>query len=427
MVTAACLVDRGHSILGVEVDVEKLEKLHRGQSPVMENGLDDLVRKGFCSGRMQVSTDGACAVRESDMAIVCIGTPSRVDGSQDTTSIQHVAAEIGAALKDRRERYTVIIRSTLVPGTASGSLIPILERESGKKADRDFDVCVYPEFMREGTSIHDFNNPPLMIVGVRCPEAASPVLELNKHMDAPCFITSIDTAEMVKCTCNAFHALKIAFANEIGTLCKSIDIDGREVMEILCADRNLNISPAYLKPAYAFGGSCLPKDLKALEFHAVQLGRDLPLLQSIIPSNDRHIERAAQLVMDMGCRSIGILGLSFKRGSDDLRESPLVILAKSLFDNRLDVRIFDEDVQPNDLLGANRSFIADRFPEISQRIVPSIEELVAGSELIVVGKLSPASLEYLQHNLRIDQCVVDLIGISERNIRERSNYRGVCW
>jgi len=427
MVTAACLADRGHSIQGVEVDAEKLKTLRRGQSPIEENGLDTLVRKQFGRGRMRISTDSNCAVRESDMAIICIGTPGRADGNQDMTAIQHVFVEIGSALRNRPEHYAIVVRSTLTPGTTSGSLVPILEKESGKKVDRDFDVCVYPEFMREGTSIYDFNNPHFMIVGVRRPEAANSVIELQKRADSTCFITSVEEAEMVKYACNAFHALKIAFANEIGSFCKSIDIDGHRIMEILCADKKLNISPAYLEPAFAFGGSCLPKDLKALEFHAGRIGLDIPLLQSIIRSNNSHIERTVRLVMDTGCRSIGLLGLSFKPGSDDLRESPLVMLARSLLDNKLDVRIFDTEVRLNALHGANRNFVDTQLPDVSKYVVPSLEELITESELIVIGKLSIKSLECLRNNLRNDQCIVDLIGIRDRYIREHNNYSGICW
>jgi GDP-mannose 6-dehydrogenase len=286
MVTAACLADRGHSIIGIETDPEKLEKLNRGQSPVLEDGLDDLVRRGVCSGRIRIASESVGAIRESDMAMVCVGTPGQADGSLNITYIRNVAADIGSALRDVSGRYAVAIRSTLPPGTTSSHIIPILQNKSGKMIDQDFDVCVYPEFMREGTAINDFNSPPLTLVGARRPEAAQPVLELYKPPDSPSFVTSIETSEMIKCTCNAFHALKIAFANEVGSLCKGAGIDGREVMEILCADRKLNISPAYLKPAYAFGGSCLPKDLKALEFQAGRVGCRTPLLGSILSSNN---------------------------------------------------------------------------------------------------------------------------------------------
>ena len=426
-VTAACLAEKGHSILGVEVDSVKLEKLRQGQSPVIEKGLDDLIRKGIQSKRIRVTTDSTEAIRKSDMAIVCVGTPCNADGSQNTDTIKLVAAKIGSALKNIPECYPIIIRSTLVPGTVSGSLIPILEAESGKKVDRDFDVCLNPEFMREGSAINDFYDPPLIIVGVRRPEAANQVIELHKSPDAPCFVISIETAEMIKCTCNAFHALKVAFANEIGSLSKKFDIDGREIMDILCADRKLNIAAAYLEPGFAFGGSCLPKDLKALVYHAGLLSCETPLLRSIIPSNNLHIERTLQLVADTGRRSIGLLGLSFKPGSDDLRESPLVALAKLILDKGFDLKIFDEDVQPGNLLGSNQRFILDQIPRLLEYMVESAEELFSCSELVIVGKQSAEILESLRNEIRDDLFLVDLVGISDSKIRERKNYSGICW
>jgi GDP-mannose 6-dehydrogenase len=427
MVTAACLAEKGHSIVGVEIDREKLEKLNRGDSPIIENGLSDLVRKGIQSGQICVSSDSIRPVQETDLAIVCVGTPGQADGNLDLTYLQNVAAQIGSALKDLTRRYTVVIRSTLLPGTTSKSIIPILQDKSGKLVDRDFDVCVYPEFMREGTSIDDFYSPPLVVVGVRRSEAALPVLGLYTPPDSPLFVTSIETSEMIKCTCNAFHALKVAFANEIGSLCKHAGIDGREVMEILCADRKLNISPSYLKPAFAFGGSCLPKDVKALEYHAGQLGCQAPLLGSIIPSNRCHVEKIAREISNTGCRSIGLLGLSFKAGSDDLRESPLVALARLLLDRGFVVRILDTDIRLSSLIGANRRFIANRLPDISQCMTANVVELVHSSELIVLGKLPAGTLEQLRNVLREDHVIVDLIGIVDPCIRKRHNYIGACW
>lgn len=427
MVTAACLADKGHSILGVETDPEKLDRLNRGRSPVVEDGLNELVRGGIQNGRIRVYDRGDRAVRESDMAMICVGTPGRADGGLDTGFVKKVAEEIGSALKHLPGRYSVVIRSTLLPGTTVRQIIPALQGASGKRVDRDFDVCVYPEFMREGNSIDDFNNPPLVVMGVRRPEAALPVLELCKPGDSPCFVTSVETAEMIKCACNSFHALKIAFANEIGSLCKSTGIDGREVMEILCADRKLNVSPAYLNPAFAFGGSCLPKDLRALELLAGLSGCDAPLLGSILGSNTRHMERTVRTISDTGCRSVGLLGLSFKTGSDDLRESPMLALAKGLLDKGLTVRIHDADVRPESLLGSNRKFLAERLPDISRRLVASLAELLRSSDLIVLGKLPDGTPEELRDNLRDDQFVVDLVGIDDPRIRGFRNYIGLCW
>ncbi len=427
MVTAACLADKGHSILGVETDPEKLDRLNRDQSPVVEDGLNELVRRGTRNGRIRIYDRGDRAIRESDMAMICVGTPGRSDGGLDTSFVHKVTEEIGSALKHVPDRYSIVIRSTLLPGTTVRQIIPVLQNASGKRVDSDFDICVYPEFMREGSSIDDFNHPPLVVMGVRRPDAALPVLGLCKSGDSPCFVTSVETAEMIKCACNSFHALKIAFANEIGSLCKSTGIDGREVMEILCADRKLNVSPAYLKPAFAFGGSCLPKDLRALELLAGSSGCDAPLLRSILGSNTRHMERTVRAIWGTGCRSVGLLGLSFKTGSDDVRESPMLALAKELLGKGLAVRIHDADVRLENLLGSNRNFLDDRLPDISRHMVASAAELVRSSDLIALGKLPGADLEELRNNLRDDQFVVDLIGIDDPRIRGFRNYIGLCW
>jgi GDP-mannose 6-dehydrogenase len=426
-VTAACLAEEGHSIFGVDTDPFQLERMRRGECPVMEEGLPELVERGIQRGAIRVTADHCQAIQESDVAIVCVGTPGFADGSQDTAAVRLVAAQIGSALKNRSGRYLIVIRSTLLPGSTSDIVIPILETESGKEVDRDIDVCLSPEFLREGTSIRDFYDPPLTVVGVRRREVAYQVKELFGSRPFPFFVTSIAVAEMVKYGGNAFHALKIAFANEIGALCKSMNIDGREVMEILCADKKLNIAAAYLEPGFAFGGSCLPKDLRALAYQAHNLGCDTPLLRSVVPSNNVHIDRAVRLVLDAARQRVGLLGLSFKPGSDDLRASPLVVLAKALLDRGLKLAVFDGDLRLEKLMGENRRFMMSQIPNLEQIMVPTAEELFRCSELVIVGKRSCGSLESLQNNAREDLWIVDLVGIRDFGIHKRANYRGICW
>jgi len=425
-VTAACLAEAGHSILGIDVDADKLERLRRGESSITEAGLDELVRKGVLGGAIQVTADSLRAVLDTDLAIICVGTPSRPDDSLDTTSLRSVATQIGTALKNHPRRYLIVIRSTVLPGSISGLLLPILEAESGKKADLDFDICLNPEFMREGSSIRDFYNPPITVFGVRRPEVANQVEELYGSPPSPRFVTSIEVAEMIKCTSNAFHALKIAFANEIGALCKMMNVDGKEVMEILCADKKLNISSAYLKPGSAFGGSCLPKDLRAMEYLARHRGCDTPLIRSILPSNRIHIDRTVQLVLDAGLQPVGLFGLSFKPGSDDLRESPLVAIARSLLDRGVDLAIFDDDVNLEKIIGANRRFVLQQIPNLEQLMVPTPEALLDHSALVILGKKIPGSLECLRKIKTDCPFIVDLIGVRDYGLPEEE-YSGLCW
>lgn len=426
-VTTACLAEEGHSLLCTDIDSAKLEKLSRGESPVLETGLSELVRKGVQRGTIRTAIDPAQAIHETDAAIICVGTPGLSDGSLDTRAVRLVAHQIGSDLKGRPGSYLIVIRSTLLPGSVSRIVIPVLETESGKKVDRDFDICLNPEFMREGSSVRDFRDPPLTVLGVRRREAADQVLQLYTSPPAPHFVTSIEVAEMIKCASNVFHALKVSFANEMGVLCRNMNMDGREVMEMLCADRKLNISRAYLEPGPAFGGSCLPKDLRAMEYLSRRVGCETPTIHSIMPSNTIHIDRMAQRAMDVGRQAVGLLGLSFKPGIDDLRESPLVELARILLDRGLDLKVFDEDVRPERLMGANRRFISRQIPELENIMVSGPEELFRHSELIIVGKLSPFALESLRKHAREDHFVLDLVGIPDVEVRERTFYSGLCW
>ncbi|PYV44923.1 MAG: GDP-mannose dehydrogenase [Acidobacteria bacterium] len=425
-VTAACFAQDGHQVVGIDIDPSKLAMLKAGQSPIIEDGLSELIVQAVQSGRLRVTQDGTTAVHETEASLVCVGTPSRRNGSLDTSVVCQVATQIGSALKEKKTPHLVIVRSTMLPGTVNNTIVPLLHGASGKHVDADFDVCFNPEFLREGTSLKDFYNPPFTVVGARQPQVASRVQPLYQRVQAPFLTTTVETAEMIKCTCNTFHALKIAFANEIGNLCKAMNIDSHEVMRIFCSDSKLNISPTYLKPGFAFGGSCLPKDLRALEYQATMLAQALPVIRAILPSNALQIERAVEMVLDTGKRRVGMMGLSFKPGTDDLRESPLVVLAERLLGKGLELKIYDSNVSLAKLIGANKRYIEHEIPHLSRLMVSSLEELFQRTEVIVVGNRAPEFAEALQRYTSDQFTVIDLARIIH-NSAQPANYHGICW
>jgi GDP-mannose 6-dehydrogenase len=425
-VTAACFARDGHQVVGVDIDPTKLAMLRAGQSPIIEEGLSELITQTVRSEQLRVTQDGTEAVHETEASLVCVGTPSRRNGSLDTSVICQVATQIGSALKGKKSSHLVIVRSTMLPGTVNNTLVPLLQDASGKQADVDFDVCFNPEFLREGTSLKDFYNPPFTVVGTRQPQVASRVQPLYQRVQAPFLTTTVEAAEMIKCTCNTFHALKIAFANEIGNLCKAMNIDSHEVMRIFCSDSKLNISPTYLKPGFAFGGSCLPKDLRALEYQATTLAQALPVIRAILPSNALQIERAVEMVLDTGKRSVGMMGLSFKPGTDDLRESPLVVLAERLLGKGLELKIYDSNVSLAKLIGANKRYIEHEIPHLSRLMVSSLEDLFQRTEVIVVGNRAPEFAEALQRYATDKFTIIDLARIIP-NSAQPANYHGICW
>jgi GDP-mannose 6-dehydrogenase len=405
--------------------------MRSGHSPIVEEGLADLVSEGVRRGRIRVTGNAGEAVELSEASLVCVGTPSRRNGSLDMSIACQVASEIGAALKSKASHHLVIVRSTVLAGTVNRTLVPILEECSEKKVDLDFDVCFNPEFLREGSSVKDFYAPPFTVVGIRQQDAesrsASMVRSIYRGVQAPFLTTSVEAAEMIKCACNTFHALKIVFANEVGNLCKAMKIDSHEVMRIFCMDKKLNVSPAYLKPGFAFGGSCLPKDLRALEYQANALDQAIPLIRSILPSNALQIERAIQMVLDTGKRNVGLLGLSFKPGTDDLRESPLVVLAERLLGKGLHLKIYDSNVSLARLRGANRRYINHEIPHLSRLMVPSLAELIENAEVLVVGNKSSEFGEALSDHATAQQIVIELVRISEEPALSNLNYQGICW
>jgi GDP-mannose 6-dehydrogenase len=425
-VSLACLARDGHRVVGVDIDRTKLDLIRSRKSPILEEGIQELMADVVDSGRVAVTNDAAQAIHDTEISFVCVGTPSASNGSQDLTAILRLAEQIGAALRDKREFHTIVIRSTVQPGTVEDKIEPVLEKASGKTSGVDFGVCFQPEFLREGSSIRDYDHPPYTIVGANCEAAVESVRQVFQHLPAKFMVTNIRVAEALKMSCNAFHALKITFANEIGRVSQALGIDSHEVMRLVCSDTHLNISPAYLKPGFAFGGSCLPKDLRALTTIAKQNDLEVPMLSSLLVSNRVHIDHAVDKILRLGRPRVGMLGLSFKTGTDDLRESPLVLVAKRLIGEGCELRIFDPEVHLSRLMGANRSYIDANLPHVGSLLCATIEEMLEPSEVVLVGLNQVALNERLQALVRPEQLVIDLVNLPNRDLL-RSRYEGACW
>jgi GDP-mannose 6-dehydrogenase len=424
-VSAACFAKEGHEVWGVDVNPTKIEIINRGDSPIVESGMPELIREMVNSRRLRTTTDTETAIDNSEASLVCVGTPSNANGSLDLTYVTRVCQAIGSGLARKDKRHIVVIRSTMLPGTVQEVVVPTLEQASGKKAGKDFGICINPEFLREGSSLKDFYAPPFTLIGADDEESAHFVRGLYSGIDAPVFVTSVQTAEMVKYVCNCFHALKVSFANEVGNICKGLGIDSHEVMEVFCQDNKLNISPNYLKPGFAFGGSCLPKDLRAMNYKAKQLDVEAPVLSAILPSNRMQIERAVNMVLKSGKKRIGVLGFSFKAGTDDLRESPMVTLIETLIGKGLQLAIYDRDVSLARLFGANKEYIEREIPHISQLMRGSVEEVMNDSEVIVLGNKSK-EFEKVRSNIPNGKVVIDLVRVFDGR-KSDSRYQGICW
>lgn len=424
-VSAACFARDGHEVIGVDVNAAKVEIINSGRSPIVEPGMSELIKTAVESGRLSATTDTTAAVNDSELSLICVGTPSNANGSLDLRYITRVCEEIGAVLKSKRERHVVVIRSTMLPGTIENTVIPTLEKSSGKKAGDDFGVCINPEFLREGSSLKDFYAPPFTLIGADDPQTAELVRQLYVEIDAPIFVTSLKAAEMVKYACNCFHALKVSFANEFGSICKAAGVDSHDVMEIFCQDTKLNLSPYYLKPGFAFGGSCLPKDLRAINYRAKELDVEVPVLSAILPSNRLQIERALEMVSRTGKKRIGVLGFSFKAGTDDLRESPMVTLIETLIGKGYQLSIYDRDVSVARLFGANKEYIEREIPHISQLMRDSIDQVLEGADVIVIGNKAE-EFRQIETQVRDGQVIIDLVRLFDRPSTP-SSYEGICW
>ena len=425
-VTATCFAHKGNRVIGVDPNPIKVEALNSGRSPIVEAHMDELVKEARCSGRLHATLDACAAVRDTDLSFLCVGTPGLRNGKLDLSGIERVCQQIGQALRLKNAFHWVVVRSTVLPGTTESAVIPALEAASGKRAGVDFGVCFHPEFLREASAVADFFEPPFTILGAPEPSDLTPLRELYDWVPSPIYETSVTTAEIVKYVCNAFHALKVSFANEVGALSKCLSADTETVTKIFLSDTHLNISPAYLKPGFAFGGSCLPKDLRALVYRSKELDLRLPLLESILPSNAEHIERAVEAVLRTNKKKIGILGLSFKAGTDDLRESPLVLLVKRLLGEGCQCRIWDENVVLGRVLGSNRQYIEESIPHIGSLLCTDLREVVETAEVLLIGTQVPA--EKVSAYLRPGTIVIDLVHLEKAcRLKSENPYEGICW
>ncbi|MCB0177371.1 MAG: UDP-glucose/GDP-mannose dehydrogenase family protein [Anaerolineae bacterium] len=426
-VSAACLANEGHEVVGVDVNPIKVEMINAGQSPIIEAQVDDLIRQAVADGHLSATETAVEAISKADLSIICVGTPSNDNGSLNLRYIHNVAREIGQALAGDQSRYHVIaVRSTVLPGTIANEIVPLLEETSGLKVGADFGICSNPEFLREGSAVTDFYNPSFTLIGQWDERSGEQVAAIYQKIDAPIVRTEVSTAEMVKYVSNSYHALKIAFANEIGNFCKKSGIDSHKVMSIFSMDTKLNISSAYLKPGFAFGGSCLPKDLRALLHRARQEDLDLPILQAIPRSNELQARLGVEMVLRTGKKQVGILGLSFKAGTDDLRESPLVYLAETLLGKGYDLKVYDENVSLARLTGANKQYIQKVIPHISSLLCLSLDEVLAESDVLVIGN-RPSSAEAILNKFNGKHEVIDLVRISEALDGIGHHYQGICW
>ncbi|MBI3526278.1 MAG: UDP-glucose/GDP-mannose dehydrogenase family protein [Betaproteobacteria bacterium] len=424
-VSAACLASEGHEVIGVDPDPTKVALINSGKTPIIENDIGTIIEKQVTAGRLSATADIAAAVRHSELILICVGTPSRTNGDIELKFVRRVCEQIGVALREHHGAPAVVIRSTMLPGTMRDVVIPILETSSGKRAGVDFGVCINPEFLREGTAVYDFFNPPKTVIGQLNHASGDLVVSLYARIEAPLIRTDIETAEMVKYADNAWHALKVGFANEIGNVCKALQVDSHRVMDIFCADTKLNLSSYYLKPGFAFGGSCLPKDLRALLYKAKSLDVSLPILAAILPSNEQQIERGVQAVVDKGNRKVGILGFSFKAGTDDLRESPMVELTERLIGKGYELTIYDRNVSLARVRGANRDYILNHIPHISCLMVSSVDKVLAHANTIVIGNAAEEFSD-VPKRLHDNQTIIDFVRITgSRSVS--GVYEGICW
>jgi GDP-mannose 6-dehydrogenase len=424
-VSAGCLAREGHQVTGVDSEPVKVDMINAGKSPIIEKDIGTIISEQVAAGRLSATMDVAAAVQHSDLSLICVGTPSRGNGDIDLKYVRRVCEQIGAALRHHHGAPVVVIRSTMLPGTMREVVIPALQAASGRRAGVEFGVCINPEFLREGTAVNDYHNPPKTVIGELNRASGDLVASLYARLSAPLIRTDIETAEMVKYTDNAWHALKVGFANEIGNLCKGLEVDSHRVMDIFCQDTKLNLSRYYLRPGFAFGGSCLPKDLRALLHKAKTLDVALPILTAILPSNEQQVGRGVQAVIDKGSRKVGILGFSFKAGTDDLRESPVVELAERLIGKGYDLRMYDGNVRLASLHGANRDYILNHIPHISRLMVPSIDDVLEHAGTLVVGNADPEFRD-VPRRLAEGQTLIDFVRITDsRSVA--GVYEGICW
>jgi GDP-mannose 6-dehydrogenase len=424
-VSAGCLAKDGHEVIGVDPERSKVDLINAGKSPIIEKDIGDIIHEQVAAGRLRASTEVGDALRHTDLALVCVGTPSLPNGGIDLTYIKRVCQQIGETIGTHPGAPVIVMRSTMLPGTMREVVIPILEKYSGRKAGEEFGLCINPEFLREGTAVHDYYHPPKTVIGELSRSSGELLANLYARTPGPMIRTDVDTAEMVKYADNCWHGLKVGFANEVGALCKALGVDAHRVMEIFCKDQKLNLSPYYLKPGFAFGGSCLPKDLRALLYKAKSLDVVLPILSSVLPSNELQIARGVQAVIDKGNRRIGILGISFKAGTDDLRESPMVELTERLIGKGYEVKVYDRNVSLACIHGANRDYILNKIPHLSRLMVPTIDEVLGHAQTIVIGN-GAAEFSDVPRRIGEGQTVIDFVRVSDSRT-VAGVYEGLCW
>ncbi len=426
-VTSACLCDSGHEVIALDKDKVKVDCFKDGRTPIIEADLDRLIAENVKNGRLKATMDVQEAIEQSEISLICVGTPSREDGSLDLAYVEQVCEEIGAAIKDKNEFHTVVLRSTMVPGSAKNICQPILEKASGKKAGVEFGFGNNPEFLRESTAVFDYYNPPKIVVGADDDRSAEMIMALYDGIDAPRVISSVDVAEGVKYADNAWHAMKVGFANEMGNILSDCGVDSHKVMDIFCMDTKLNISKAYLRPGFAFGGSCLPKDVRAIRAKGKEIGIDTPIFDSLMEANDNQVSRAFEKIKASGKKNITMLGLSFKAGTDDLRESPLVTLADLLLKNGFNLKIYDTNVyKAREMEGANQHYIKEVITDISNCLVESAEEATKHGDFFVIGNNGEDFSKIIQSIQDEATPVLDLVRI-DADIEERQGYHGICW
>lgn len=423
-VCSACFAKDGHKIIGVDPQQVKVDLINQGKSPIIEEGLEELIAAGVSSGNLKAVQNVQVAIEESDISIICVGTPSRINGSLNLDYIKLVCEEIGAAIKKKQGRHTIVMRSTVLPGTAQELAIPALEQSSGKKMGEGFGYVSNPEFLRESTAIFDFYHPPKTVIGETDSESGEIIASLYSNLEAPLIRTDVAIAEMVKYADNAWHAVKVSFGNEIGNIAKKLDIDGQKVMDIFCQDQKLNLSSYYLRPGFAFGGSCLPKDVRAITYKARDLDIHTPLLSSLIPSNNEQIDQAFSLLKQTQKKKVAMLGISFKANTDDLRESPLVELVEKMIGKGYEIKIYDKCVSIAKLVGANKEYIMQHIPHVSDLLDENLEEVINHADVIIIGN-NAKEFQNIGSKIKNDTHIIDLVRIA--NLEDKPLYQGICW
>ncbi len=424
VVSGACLLRDGHEIIGVDPVEAKIADLAQGRSLIQEPLVGDLLAEGRKAGRLKATTDPREGLTGSDMVWICVGTPSRPDGRVELSSVDAVISQISQVLRDSRDHPLIVLRSTCPPGTTSERVIPLLEKTSGLTVGKDINVVFHPEFLREGAAVKDFDHPSKIVVGEACPGAADLLLSVYEKYDAPRFRLGLSEAEMVKYCDNLFHALKITFANEVAMVAKSIGVDARRVAEVYCADAKLNISPAYLRPGFAFGGSCLPKDLRAILKFASLKSLRLPMFQAVLESNDVQIQNLISRVLAHNPKTVGMVGLAFKPNTDDMRESPYVKIAKALIGEGIRLRIYDQSIRPARLIGSNKEQVQKALRHLEGLLVSSLQDL-STADLIIINH-PVINADCILSWLRAGISVLDLVNIKgiDRNLK---GYEGIYW